>query len=124
MATDLSKLTFDSRENYLKRSEFVGQTSITLAGSAEDASVSVFHSLTYIPFFIVGVDLDDDGVIWSNDKVNERTESSRFFITTPYLKMDYWSTTTALTVNILNSSDPVQTGTRKVYYGVYLDYGS
>lgn len=123
MAVDLSKLAFESRQNYLKRSEFVSETSIALGSGGANADVTITHGLGYVPFFIVGVDIDNDGVIWSNDKVNENTETSRFFFSSEPT-VSSWATTTGLTINILNSTVPAQTGSRKVYYGVYLDYSS
>ena len=121
MATDLTKLAFDSRLNYLKRSEFVGNETITLGGDGSVHTVTVTHNLGYIPFVTVGAHLTDTSTIWSNDRVFSGTQS----VGDRDISLDYWTTTTTLTIRIQNGNGSfVRSGNRIVYWAVYLDYGS
>lgn len=119
MATDLSKLAFDSRLNYLKRSEFSGEGEVT-QNPFNEVLFEVTHSLGYVPFFIAGCDINDDGIIWSNEYVHEFTQSSG--TSTAPKNYFYWCDDTELTILVRN--DEGSNITRKVYYVVYLDYSS
>ena len=121
--TDLTKLSFDSRLNYLKRSEFVGSTNLTLPGAGLYVSHSVTHALGYVPFFIVGAELQDGDIVWSNDYVHELTQSSSAALDPP-VTFNYWCTSSTLTIELKNGEGSgEQSGDRTVYWAIYLDYG-
>lgn len=124
MSVDETKLMFWSGANYLKRSEFSSSASLALGGLGTYATTTITHNLGYIPFFSVYADLTNDGTIWSNDIVNVFTESSISGVTTTYPTLIYYCTTTTLTIKILNNTSPLATGSRTVYWTIYLDYGS
>ena len=121
---DLSKLGFYSGLNYLKRSSFVGSEDLTLASSGNSVQKVINHNLGYIPFFQVGADLTNDGTIWSNDVVNQYTETSISGYFPPYPTLTYWCDATNLTIDIYNGTSPASSGTRTVYWAIYLDYDS
>lgn len=119
---DLNLLSFYSELNYMKRSDTFGSTQITYGSAGTDSIVTIGHNLGYDPFFVVGVELFGDGIIWSNSYVHELTESSIGGIDIPP-SLYYWCTDSALTISLRNGfGTGVQTGTVNVYYGVYLDY--
>lgn len=125
MNVDLSKLAFYSGANYMKRSEeFTGSTAMTLPGSGLAVTHTVTHNLGYIPYFDVFADLDNDGIIWAGEKIDQNTDSSAFGATLGTPALDYWCTATTLTIRLLNNTSPLATGTRTVYWVIYLDYGS
>jgi hypothetical protein len=125
MTVDLTKLSFISTLNYLKRdSALVGSDTITLGSSGSVSTKVVTHNLGYIPFFQVGADIVNDGMIWSNDIVNLYTQTSLSGTSTVYPTLMYWVTTTDLTIAFYNNTSPLQTGTRTVYWAIYLDYDS
>lgn len=125
MTVDLTKLAFLSTENYLKRkATLVGSDTITLGSIGTVATKVVTHNLGYIPFFQVGADIKNDGTIWSNDLVNVYTQTSLSGTTTTYPTLLYWVTTTTLTIALYNNTSPLKTGTRTVYWAIYLDYDS
>lgn len=119
MAVDLSKLAFDSRLNYLKRSDFSGEGEVT-QDPFNEALFDVAHNLGYVPFFIAGCDINDDGIIWSNEYVHARTQSSSAGAAPK--NYYYWCDDTELTILVRNNEGNIIT--RKVYYVVYLDYSS
>ena len=122
MAIDLTKIAFDSRENYLKRSEFVGSQDVTLGAAGATSTVTVTHGLGYIPFFSVGAELKDTSTIWSNDYVWTGTQSSLSGIDLE-IAYSYWITSTTLTVQIRNGDGSfAQSGDRTVHWAIYLDY--
>jgi hypothetical protein len=123
MTVDLTKLGFDSRLNYMKRSSISGSVTLTLAGAGSSVTTSIAHNLGYIPYFDVFVDFENDGVIWNTDKVHKFTDAaSGGGSTMPVLRT--WITTTTLEIDLINSTSPTATGTRTVYYVIYLDYGA
>ena len=123
MAVDLTKIAFDSRLNYLKRSEFVGNDTVTLGGAGAVSTVTVSHNLGYIPFFSVGAELTDTSTIWSNTRVHELTNSSSGG--DAFIELQYWCTSTTLTIRIVNGTGAnVESGNRDVYWAIYLDYES
>lgn len=124
MGADLTKLGFYSALNYLKRSSFVGSEALTLASAGNSVQKVVNHALGYIPFFQVGADLTNDGTIWSNDVVNQYTETSLSGVDPPYPTLTYWCDAQNLTIDINNSTSPASSGTRLVYWSVYVDYGT
>ena len=120
--SDLTKIAFDSRLNYLKRSEFVGSETVTLGGAGSNSTVTVTHGIGDIPFVTVGVNLTDTSTIWSNDRVWSETQSS---LSGGDLEIgyNYWITTTTLTVQIRNGDGAyAQSGNRTVYWSIYKDY--
>lgn len=119
---DLTKLSFYSEMNYMKRG-FSGSQEITLpAGSGAVLSTDIEHNLGYIPFFIVGAHLNDDTTIWSSNRVHQGTKSSAFGDTP--VQLNYWCTDTTLTIYITNGTGvEEQSGTRTLYWAIYLDYG-
>lgn len=123
MTVDLSKLNFYSGANYLKRSSLSDTASLTLPAFGSSVTTTVDHNLNYIPFFDVFADIDGDGIIWSGgDKVTKYTESS--LGTNPESpRLSVWTTTTTLTITLTNNTSPTATGTRSVYWIIYLDYG-
>lgn len=123
--TDLSKLAFDSRLNYLKRSEFVGEESVTLGGAGSSTSfVEITHNLGYVPFFVAGATLQNDSIIWSNEYVHPRTRSSLTGGAQP-VNYEYWADENKMVVIIINGlSGGEQSGNRRIFWSIYLDYGS
>lgn len=119
---DVSKLQFFSQLNYMKRSKFVNSSNVTLPSAGNSVSVDINHLLNYIPFFIAGVEVDNDGIVWSNNKVHAFTESSQASSDTP-VYFEYWSTANVMTIDIINGiGSGAQSGLRRVYWGVYVDY--
>lgn len=125
MAVDLTKLAFYSEENYLKRSDFVGSQDLTLGGAGAVTTHTVTHNLGYIPFFIVGANINSDTAIWSNNRVWEYTLSSNSATGNDPVQLQYWCTTTTLTIRIVNGlGTGTQAGTRTVCWAIYLDYSN
>lgn len=118
---DLSKLSFFSGVNYLKRDDsLTGDGSTTFTGvPGEVAGITIDHNLGYIPFVSVGAELSEPGILWSNN-------------TTPLLRVStddtvrflYWTTPTQLIIRHINSIDNPVTGIRWVNWVIYLDYGT
>lgn len=121
--TDITKLGFDSRINYMKRSSFVASTPLTLPGAGSSVTASINHSLNYIPYFDVFMDFSNDGVIWNGEKVDIWTDSS-LSTSTINPRLRTWVTTSVLGVDLLNDTSPTATGSRTLYYLIYLDYGT
>lgn len=120
MTVDLTKLGFYSEVNAMKRSSFVGSTS--LAQSPGTVSHVVTHSLGYIPDFDVFSDLNNDGVIWAGEKVHKDTDSSSLVnLDVPTITAN--ATTSTLTI-FLDNSLSSSTGSRTIYWVIYLDYGT
>lgn len=123
MSIDLSKIAFDSRQNYMKRG-FSGSADLTLGAAGATTTHTVSHDLGYIPIFMVGAELDDTSIIYSNNLVHEATQSSAGGANIP-VQVQFWPTTTTLTINIINGSGTgTRAGTRTVHWVIYLDYGS
>lgn len=123
--TDLSKLAFDSRQNYMKRSEFTGSADLVLGTDNEVTTYTVTHDLGFVPFFIVGAEQNDSSTIWSGNRVHEYTKTGGFSANVP-VELEYWCDETDLTIRIVNGRGTgSQAGqTRTVYWIIYLDYGS
>lgn len=124
MSRDITLLGFDSSLNYLKREPaFVGSEDLTLGGAGTTVQKVVTHDLGYVPFHQVGAELIvNDGTIWNGAIIDRYTETSLSGYSNDYPTLDYWCTTTALTISIYNNTSPAQSGTRKVYWAIYLDY--
>lgn len=123
---DLSKLSYFSGVNYLKREQSLeGSALVTLSAPGGEVLYTVTHDLGYIPFVYVGADVDNDGIIWSNSKVHTFSESaSEFsagagFIST--VEISHWVTTSNLTICLTNNTFS-QSGQRRIYWVIYLDY--
>lgn len=122
--TRSSTIAFDSRLNYMKRSEFCGSEPLILPSSGLTVTKTVSHNLGYIPFLQVGANLDDDSIIWSNNQVYEYTQTSLTGVDPP-VQLSYWFTDTDLTINLINGTGGLaQSGSRTVYWVIYLDYSS
>lgn len=123
MTVNLSKLAFYSGVNYMKRSTFVGSADLALPAHGGSVSTTITHSLGYIPFFQVFSEIDATSTIWTPSKLDKYTDSTLSSDTTdPTLSS--WPTTTTLTIRIDNNTTPTATGTRTVYWIIYLDYGT
>lgn len=113
---------FDSRQNYMKRSEFVGNAELTLGSAGSTVTQTVTHGLGYIPLFIVGAELIDSTTIWSGNRVYEFTLSSLFG---PPLdvQLTYWCTENTLTINLTNGDGANDHAgqTCTVYWVIYVD---
>jgi hypothetical protein len=120
---DLSKIAFDSRLNYLKRG-FTGSQTVTLGGAGATSTVNVAHNLGYVPFFVVGANLTNTTTIWSNDRVEQYTQTSLSGVDLD-IRLRFWSTTNTLTIQIRNGDGALaQSGNRTVYWAIYLDYNA
>jgi len=119
--TDLTKLAFDSRQNYLKRSTYVGTTALTLPGAGATVSTTITHALGYVPFVSVAAQQVGTTVTWSNNYVHEnlRTSSSA----DDPVQLSYTVSNTDLVITLTNGNiSYVESGTRNVYWVIYLDY--
>lgn len=109
---NLDKLNFYSGVNYMKRSDKSDNSTIA------SADVTVEHDFGYVPKFLYYVDLDGDGFLWySGERVYEYTDSTSGGGTPPPV-VDGWIDETNLIFHPSNS-----TGTRALYWLLYLDYG-
>lgn len=127
MAVDKPKINFSSDINYLKRSSFCGNATLTLPAVGGSVSTTVTHSLGYVPMFEVVAEIDDANTIWTGGKVSTLTDQaflSGLGTDPTYVDLRCWSTTTTLTITLLNNTSPTATGTRKVYWIIYEDYGN
>lgn len=121
--TDLDKLMYFSELNVMKRSDTFDSEQITYSSAGNDSQLPIDHNLGYIPFFVAGAELFNDGIIWSNNYVHEYTESSITGASNVPPNLFYWCNNTQLTINLRNGfGTGFQSGVRNVYYGVYLDY--
>lgn len=119
---DISKLSFYSELNYLKRG-LTGSQPLTLGAAGSTVTHTVAHNLGYIPFFVVGAELSDVGTIWSNNEVHVYTDTNLTGNDLP-VQLDYWCTTSELTIQIRNGDGSLaESGDRTVYWVIYLDYG-
>lgn len=121
---DLSKLGFFSGANYMKRDAISGQETLTLGAFGATTTKTAEHNLGYIPFYEVHTEIDDDDTIWHSTKVYDITETSLGGQMPPDPILTTWITTTDLTINLDNTTDPAASGTREVYWLIYKDYGS
>lgn len=119
----MSELNFDSRLNYLKRSGFVGSADLILpAGDGDIVSHTVTHNLGYVPFFVAGANINNTSTVWSNNRVWEGTESTQGLADYP-VQFGYWCSTTQMRLYLRQGGGTLaQSGTRTVYWVIYLDY--
>lgn len=121
--TDLDRLSHFYDLNVMKRANLPGSGIITYGGAGTDRSILVDHNLGYNPFFIAGADIFRNGIIWSNNYVNEYTESSLSGPVNMFPQLNYWCNSSQLTINLRNGDGTnTQSGSADVYYAVYLDY--
>lgn len=100
---DLSKVSFISSLNYLKRSQFC---------SSGSNPPPINHNLGYIPFYEVYADFSNNGIIWAGEWINEWTDSSNTGQTQGFVAQS-WTSTSTLTISTQGTA----------YWLVYLDYG-
>lgn len=128
MSVDLTKLNFFSGVNYLKRdTALVGTTLLTLPAADNVVSHTVTHSLGYIPFVYVGADVDNDGIIWSNQKVHTYTDTVLSGLTSTDIEqilLTHSVSTTQLVINLENLTTTEAGEQRRIYWVIYLDYGN
>lgn len=125
MTRDLSKLVLDSDQNYMKRSSFVGSTDLTLPAASTAVSYDIVHNLGYIPFITVGAETTDTSTLWSGGYVERLTHTSASGAINHEVELHYWSTTTTLTIELLNGDGTGDDAgqIRTIYWIIYLDYG-
>lgn len=119
--TDLNKLAFDTRLNYLKRGLY-GTKTITLPTSGGSNYAVIQHPYARIPFFIVGGQITSPSIIWSNNLVYQASDGTTPGGPTPP-QMRYWCTTSELTIALANGfGGEEESGDRDFWYIIYLDY--
>lgn len=122
---DLSRLNFDTNVNYMKRSSLSGQIIIILGSVGSTTTYTIAHNLGYIPIIHVSYDASNNGIIWSGDKANLYNNSSLSGSSSPAdPTLTYWVDTTTLTINLINDTSPTASGSRTIYWIIYLDYGN
>lgn len=128
MSADLTKLDFITSENYLKRSSFCGHQTVTLGAYGSNNTVTIDHNLGYVPLFDAYCEFDTDGaIVAGGEKVNAYTEAallSGLAVDPPYPFLRAWATTTQLVLRLENYTSPTATGTRELYWLIYLDYSN
>lgn len=123
MTVDLTKLGFFSGVNYMKQSSLSGTDTLTVPSAGATVTKTINHNLGYIPMFTVHSDIADNGIIWSSIVPDPWTESSLTHAPSwPALK--YWATTTDLVIKLTNNTSPASSGSRKIYWVIYKDYGN
>lgn len=130
MSVDLTKLSFYSGVNYMKRygedSGLVGTTLVTLPTSGNAVTHTVTHNLGFVPDVFVASIPDNDGVIWSNEKVHALTGSSAAFgaAQVEQVIVSHWVTTTQLGIVVRNMTTTAAGQQRRIYWVIYRDYSS
>lgn len=128
MMPDLSKLSFYSPTNYLKRDRNLeGTTLLTLPATGGVVSYTVNHSLGYVPQVYVGVIADNDGVIWSNQKVHHYTDTSLTGLAASDIQQvlsSYYVDATSLVIYLENQTTTASGQQRRIYWAIYKDYDS
>lgn len=116
MPVDPSLLAFWSGNNYMKRGDVFGNRTLAVPAGFTPTKLPLHHGLGYKPFTIFGDEIMDDGVLWCGGYEEERlgvtAAQASFFVDDQ-----------DLTLVLANSSTLAHSGTRKLYYGTYLDYG-
>lgn len=121
MAVDSTKLIFFSGANYMKRSNFSSNTSITLGAYGAVSSFVITHNLGYIPFYQAVCDIDNNGTLWTPYELDQYIDTSAG-VDPAVPDFTSWVTTTTLTLNLTNLTSPVATGSRTIYWIIYKDY--
>lgn len=125
---DLSLLSFYSLSNYLKRDASIeGTTLLTIPSAGNVVSHSVSHNYGYTPQVYVGVDADNDGIIWSNQKVHSFTETSLGGLIESDIQQilsSYYIDDTQLVIYLENQTTTASGQQRRIYWVIYKDYGN
>lgn len=116
MTVDLTKLAFYSGLNYMKRDYSSGSDDVAVSGTQ-----TIGHNLGFIPFYEVHSEIDDVGIIWNNTKIDQYTGTSLTGFTNDNPTLTTWTTDNTLTISLSNNAGA--SGTRKIYYLIYKDYG-
>lgn len=66
---DLTKLQFYSGNNYLKRSQYSGDMTASIANSYTVNETSTTHNLGYIPQYIIAANYHNNGIWWVTEYV-------------------------------------------------------
>lgn len=118
------KLQSYSELNTLKRLDNpIGRTTTFTYGSAgTTVTTPINHNLSYPPFYSVGVELFNDGVLWSTQYLIPYDPDVVSADQPPMWKS--WTDNNTISVAVYNppSGSLVQSGSREIRYGVYLDY--
>jgi hypothetical protein len=81
-----------------------------------------------VPLFDVYCELDTAGeIVAGGEKVNTYTEQaflSGLAVDPPYPTLRAWATTTQLIIRLENYTSPTASGTRELYWLIYLDYSN
>lgn len=121
---DLTKLSFLSSLNYMKRDSSVGSAAMTIGGAGVTVTKTIAHNLGYIPFYEIYTEIDNAGIVWNNTKIYSVTDTSSGASQPPDADVTSWIDTANLTINLVNNSSPNATGSRTVYWLIYRDYGN
>lgn len=128
MTLDTTKMSFYTDANYLKRdSDLEGTTLLTVPVSGSVVSHTITHNFGYVPQVYVGVDADNDGIIWSGQKVHAYTESSLGGLVDSDIQQvlsSYYVDTTTLVIYLENQTTTASGGQRRIYWVIYKDYTS
>lgn len=129
MTPDLTLLSFLSLTNYLKRdASLEGTTLLTIPASGSVVSHTVTHNFGYVPQVYVGVDADNDGIIWSNQKVHTFTDSvlltSLGASDIEQVLSSYDVDDTELVIHLENQTTTASGQQRRIYWVIYKDYSS
>lgn len=123
--TDIRNTHLLSDRNYLKRSEFVGVANVPVGSYDTYSSILIPHNArTYVPFVFVAYDPDNSGTIWSGGKIDEFTGTSLTGISDPDPLLHAAVNEDNLRLYLHSNRYAAFSGTRAVYYIVYLDYQS
>lgn len=124
MAVDITKLSFLSSLNYMKRNTTeVGSASITMPAFASSSTYVITHGLGYIPNYQLSCDLAGDGTIWNTTKVEQYTDTGIGGLFTTNAVIKSWATTTTLTIAITNTTAGA-IAARTFYWVIYKDYNA
>jgi hypothetical protein len=120
---NLTQLNFISTENYLKRgAELTGSGTLALDSGGGTTTYTVTHNLGYVPFYTIGAELTQDGMIWCNEIVDQYTQTLASGSPSDYPVLRAWATEDELTIALFNNTLPIQTGDIPIYWAIYLDY--
>jgi hypothetical protein len=127
---DLSKLNFYSAVNYMKRDPASGYRDITLPAYGGTVSFDVTFSVETgtgkVPMYDVFAEIAGDNVIWNGGKISEYTDQgylSGLSADLTYPEIESWITGRVLTISTSNFTSPLASGTCRIYWLIYKDYG-
>lgn len=128
MTPTLSMLSFYSLVNYLKRdAQLESTTLLTLPASGSVVSYTVNHNYGYVPQVYVGVNADNDGVIWSNQKVHAYTDTVLGGLAASDIEQvlsSYHVDENQLIIYLENQTSTAAGQQRRIYWTIYKDYGN